>query len=101
MKLSRVEVERFLGFKKVVVDIDHDLQLIAGPNNAGKSSLIRLIETFFSDPNGETLVGMLPLNTYYAALGPRTLSSIQLWFSDLSDDDRQAFGPLIRQDSRF
>jgi putative ATP-dependent endonuclease of OLD family len=101
MRLSRIDIERFLGFKKLEVDIDHALQLIAGPNNAGKSSLIRLIDVFFSDPKGDDLVGMLPLNDYYAALGPRTLSSIQLWFSDLSVEEKQAFAPLVRQDGRL
>lgn len=100
MRLSRVEVERFLGFRHVTMDLDTNLQLVAGPNNAGKSSLIRLIETFFSDPSGDALRAMLPLNTYYSALGSRTLSTIRLWFSDLSTEEKTAFGSLVRQDGQ-
>lgn len=101
MRVTHVEIERFLGFKRLSIDLDRDLQLIAGPNNAGKSSLVRLIEVFFSNPSGEDLMELLPLHPYYSALGARTLSSIQLWFTGFSSEERTAFDPIIRGDDRM
>ena len=102
MRICRVDIERFLGFKNLSMELDSTLQLIAGPNNAGKSSLVRLLESFFSDPQDGQLLGMHPLNSYYSALGPRTLSSITLWFQDLSDEEAEVFAPIVRtNDGRF
>ena len=101
MKVCRVEARRFLCFKDVRVDLDDELQLIAGPNNAGKSSLIRLIEAFFSNPTGDSLATMFPLHSYYSELGARTLSTIQLWFRDFTNEEREVFGSVIRRDGRM
>ncbi|GAA1465157.1 ATP-dependent nuclease [Microbacterium thalassium] len=98
MRVIRVEVERLLGYQSLRMDIDPKLQLVAGPNNAGKSSLIRILETYFSDPTGDELIALKPLNEYYANLGSRTLSSIQVWFGDLSTSEQQTFSPILRQD---
>ena len=91
MRICRVDVERFLGFKSLSLEVDRDLQLVAGPNNAGKSSLIRLLELFFSAPSPDELTAILPLHEYYSALGPRTLSSVQVWFTDLSAEESKVF----------
>jgi putative ATP-dependent endonuclease of OLD family len=101
VRVTRVEIERFLGFKSLQIDIDRTLQLIAGPNNAGKSSLIRLIETFFSNPTGDDLMKLFPLHDYYAALGPRTLSSIQLWFENFDAEEQETFSSVIRGDGKM
>lgn len=101
MRISRVEIERFLCFNRLSVDVDPALQLLAGPNNAGKSSLIRLLEAFFRGPAGEDLVPLVPAHDYYRHLGPRTLSSIQVWFTDLTEDERAACGPAVRRDGQF
>lgn len=100
MRIRRVEIERFLGFKSVSIDLDPQLQLVAGPNNAGKSSLVRLVEAFFSDPSDEGLLHLHPLNDYYLHLGPRTLSSIMVWFSDLTSDEEMIFAPILRRDGQ-
>lgn len=97
MRVCRIDVERFLGLKSVSLEIDPDLQLVAGPNNAGKSSLVRLMEAFFSDPGDGDLQHLHPLNSYYAALGGRTLSSITLWFSEFSGEEAETFAPIIRK----
>ncbi|HIW67820.1 MAG TPA: DUF2813 domain-containing protein, partial [Candidatus Dietzia merdigallinarum] len=89
MHIDRVDVERLLGFEKLSVEVDPHLQLIAGPNNAGKSSLLRVLETFFADPTGEALQRMKPLHRYYVHGGPRMMSSIQVQFDGLSDEDAE------------
>lgn len=101
MRIVRIEIERFLGFKKLVMDLNPDLQLVAGPNNAGKSSLIRCLDAFFADPGKTSMVDLLPLNGYYKALGARTLSTIQVWFSELSKDEAEAFESIQRRDGRM
>src|SRR5262245_38378919 len=88
VRIRHIDIERFLCFKALSIDVDRELQLIAGPNNAGKSSLIRLLEAFFSDPAGDALIPLLPVHGYYRELGPRTLSSVQIWFSALEPEER-------------
>jgi putative ATP-dependent endonuclease of the OLD family len=101
MRVARVEIERFLCFKTLTLDLDPHLQLIAGPNNAGKSSVVRLLEAFFSGPTPDQLVSLLPLNTYYKALGARTLSTIQVWFTDLTAEEQHAFDSILRRDGQI
>lgn len=95
MHISRVDIERFLGFEKLSIDIDPDLQLIAGPNNAGKSSVLRILETFFADPSTHDLQSLKPLNDYYVKGGPRMMSSIQVHFGGLSEAELEAFSDAI------
>lgn len=98
MRVSRVEVNNLLGFKKLDLAVDTSLQLIAGPNNAGKSSLVRLLETFFSGDRRTPLVDMLPLHEYYRAAGPRTMSEVRVWFGELTDTELNDFGPILVRD---
>lgn len=95
MHIDRVDVERFLGFERLSIEVDPQLQLIAGPNNAGKSSLLRVLETFFSDPSKDELQRMKPLHEYYVHGGPRMMSSIQIQFSGLTDDEADYFADAV------
>ena len=97
VRICRVDIQRFLCFRELSIDIDTKLQLIAGPNNAGKSSAVRLLETFFANPDGDALMPLLPAHDYYGDLGPRTLSSIQMWFSHLDDDEREVCDSALRR----
>ena len=101
MRIVKVEIARVLGFKDVKVEVDRDLQLIAGPNNAGKSSIVRAISTFFANPTGGELLALQPVNSYFKELGARTLSSIKIWFDCLTDEEATAFGTAVRQDGKF
>lgn len=97
MRVVKVEFQRLLGFKDVSIEIDPYLQLIAGPNNAGKSTLVRLLELFFSDPSEKSLLEHRPLNDYYASEGPRSLSRVTVHFGHLNADEESTFGPIVRQ----
>ncbi|MFV9635871.1 AAA family ATPase [Mycobacterium neumannii] len=44
---------------------------------------------------------MLPLHKYYSELGPRTLSSIQVWFDELNPSEEEVFAPILRNDGRI
>ena len=101
MRITRIEIERFLGFKQLSIDVDPKLQLIAGPNNAGKSSLLRMVEAFFSDPLPEDLLALKPLNDYYVSGGPRMKSSIQIHFGDLSSREVDTFGEAALPNNTF
>lgn len=101
MYIDRVSVVNLLGFQNLSVEVDPELQLVAGPNNAGKSSMLRVIETFFSDPTGEQLRHMQPLHEYYTKSGPRTLSSIQLKFGGLSQEETEFFSDAIGSEGTF
>ena len=101
MHIDRVDVERLLGFEKLSVEVDPQLQLIAGPNNAGKSSLLRILEAFFADPTGEDLQRMKPLHDYYVQGGPRMMSSIQVQFDGLSEEDADFFADAVVRNGTF
>ena len=100
MRMVKVEFERLQGFRTVSMELDPDLQLVAGPNNAGKSTLVRLLELFFSDPSGEALLAHRPLNDYYAGEGSRSLSRVTIHFGRLSLDEETVFAPILRQRDR-
>jgi hypothetical protein len=44
MKLNRVKVKNCLCFKEVDIPLDSKLNIFAGPNKAGKTSLLRILE---------------------------------------------------------
>jgi predicted ATP-dependent endonuclease of OLD family len=96
-----VDVERFLGFESLSMEIDPELQLIAGPNNAGKSSLLRLLEAFFSDPSSADLQRLKPLNDYYVHGGPRMMSGIQVQFGGLTPAETEFFEDAIVRNGTF
>jgi putative ATP-dependent endonuclease of the OLD family len=101
MHIAQVRIERLLGFRHLELDVDPNLQLIAGPNNAGKSSLIRVLETFFSDPTPGVIQRLMPLNDYYVGGGPRMLSSIKVHFGDLTAAEAEGLEGLIARDGTF
>jgi len=101
VNIDRVDVERFLGFERLSVEVDPQLQLIAGPNNAGKSSLLRLLEAFFADPSRVDLQRLKPLNDYYVQGGPRMMSSIQVQFGGLTEEEEQLFSDVAVRNGTF
>lgn len=102
MHIDRVDVERFLGFERLSIEVDPQLQLIAGPNNAGKSSLLRMLETFFADPSSMDLQRLKPLNDYYVHGGPRMMSSIQVQFAGLTEEETAALSDaVVRRSGTF
>lgn len=98
MHVQHVEVKHLLGFKHLHVEVDPDLQLIAGPNNAGKSSLVTVLETFFSDPSPDDMQRLKPLHGYYVTGGPRTMSGVKVCFGGLDDTEAEAFADVTSRD---
>ena len=101
MRIIQIEITRFLGFKHLVLEVDPELQLIAGPNNAGKSSLLRLVETFFSDPTPADLQALKPLHDYYVLGGSRLMSSIKIHFGALSASEAETFADVTSSEGVF
>lgn len=99
--MVKVEFERVLGFRDVSIDVDPQLQLVAGPNNAGKSTMVRLLEAFFSAPTEDAVLELKPLNAYYANEGARALSRITVHFGHLTADEQGAFARILRHDETF
>lgn len=98
MHIDRVHIERLLGFKRLELEVDARLQLVAGPNNAGKSSLIGVLETFFSDPTPDDIKRLKPLNDYYVDGGPRMLSSIKVHFGGMTPAEAEGLEDIIARD---
>ena len=101
MRIEWVEIDNFLCFRHLTMPLDRSMQLLAGANNAGKSSFVRLLEAFFTDADGDELAGLLPLNTYYTEGGRRTLSSIKVWFGELTEEEIEGVGNSYRRDRTF
>lgn len=98
MHIQHVDIARLLGFERLRIDVDPDLQLIAGPNNAGKSSLVRVLETFFADPTPEDMQKLKPLNDYYVNGGARMLSWIKVRFGGLTTSEAEEFKDFASRD---
>lgn len=101
MHIQQVYIKSLLGFKALSLDMDPSLQLIAGPNNAGKSSFIRVLEAFFSDPTANDFKHLKPLNDYYVDGGPRMLSSIKIHFGGLTQAEADELNGPRGRDGTF
>lgn len=101
MHIEQIHIKRLLGFEALSLDVDPALQLIAGPNNAGKSSFIRVLEAFFSDPTADDFSLLKPLNDYYVGGGPRMLSSIKIHFGGLTRAEADELDDTLGQDGTF
>lgn len=101
MRVSQVDIDKFLCFKHLTLPVDRSLQMLAGPNNAGKSSFIRLVEAFFANPDSNALGALLPRNDYYAEAGSRTMSEVKIWFDHLNEEEVEVVGGALRRDGRF
>ncbi|MDF0528588.1 AAA family ATPase [Tsukamurella sp. 8F] len=101
MHIEQVHIRRLLGFETLSLDVDPALQLIAGPNNAGKSSFIRVLEAFFSDPTADDFRRLKPLNDYYVDGGRRMLSSIKVHFGGLTDAETDELDGTVGRDETF
>lgn len=44
LRISRIELKNFKAFKRIVIDPDHDFNVIIGENSAGKSSIFEAIQ---------------------------------------------------------
>jgi putative ATP-dependent endonuclease of OLD family len=101
MRIAKVEIDNFLCFRHLSLTVDPDLQLLAGPNNSGKSSCVRLLEAFFSDLDGDDLMELQPAHEYFASAGPRILSAVTVWFTDLTSAERAACSSALRRDQHI
>lgn len=51
MKISKIEIENFRLLEKISINIEEDIAIIVGKNNAGKTSLFEIIHLFFNEKN--------------------------------------------------
>lgn len=101
VRIIKVEVKRTLGFRDVSLELVPDLQLVAGPNNAGKSTLIRVLELFFDGSAGNWIREFALLNTHCADEGPRTLSTVTVHFGNVDADEGSVFKSIVRKNGAF
>ncbi len=65
MNICKIQIEKYLGIKSLSLSIDSDFQVIAGPNNACKSTVLMAINTFFSGFEIHKKESYAPQNSYY------------------------------------
>lgn len=94
MRILRLEIERFMGLRRVNLDVNPSLQLIAGPNNAGKTTLFRALEFFFN-PDGFSIEDVKPQNSYYSREGRRALTRVRIYVGEFSQEDRDSISDAI------
>lgn len=86
MKIKEIMIEHFRGIKKARWKVDQNLSILAGPNNSGKTTMLKAIDLFFSDPKGPLHLGMFaPRLSYYSSGGSRMLTKIRIFFDNLSE----------------
>lgn len=98
MRIRDIEIKHFLCFRHLQLPVTNPMQLIAGPNNAGKSSLLRLLDAYFSGASAAEFAALQPRNAYYTdlnQLGRRALSQIRITFEPEDDAEREAFDDLL------
>lgn len=96
MRLSKIELERFLGIRELKLVINSNSQIIAGPNNSGKTTILKALELFFSIDGKPAPDLYQPRNDYYQDESPRALTRIKLFFSHLSSDESRQFEAAIQ-----
>ncbi|MBL0620813.1 AAA family ATPase [Aeromonas dhakensis] len=52
MKISKIKLNNFRGYKDILVDFDDSFNVIIGRNDIGKSTILEALEIFF---NNETV----------------------------------------------
>jgi predicted ATP-dependent endonuclease of OLD family len=95
VRVEKVEIERFFGLRKLSVELHPELQLVAGANNAGKTSLLRAFE-FFVEPRQFAPAQYKPRNAYYGEEGTRSLTRVKIHFGSLTQSEHRAFSPFMR-----
>src|SRR4051812_4189341 len=55
--LERFGIENLRGFKKVGIDTTHRARFLVGPNNAGKTSLLRILDWAMNGADEALLTG--------------------------------------------
>ena len=59
--LVGLEIDNLRGFRRAALDLSRDSVLLVGPNNAGKTSIFRLLDWLLNEAREETLRGDVPL----------------------------------------
>lgn len=66
--VERIEIENLRGFKKVSIDMSHRARFLVGPNNAGKTSLLRILDWAINRADVALLTGARTLSNEEAVL---------------------------------
>lgn len=91
MKITNVSVEHFRGVKNASWNLNGELNVLAGPNNSGKTTILKAIELFFSvDVPVLEPTEFAPKFEYYQA-GRRTLTKVRITFGELTDAEKDTF----------
>lgn len=102
MRISRVDIKRFLGIQSLSIDVDKAFQIIAGPNNSGKTTFLKALKLFFCGLNGNIDAHMFaPKNEYYVDEGNRSKTNIKITFSDLSKHEFELFKGHVDSKNRL
>lgn len=95
MRITKVEIKRFLGTKSLSIDVDRAVQVIAGPNNSGKTTFLKAVELFFSGKDSHDPKSFAPKNDYYEEEGNRSKTYVKVVFCDLSKTEVASFKHLL------
>ncbi len=98
MHLSNIKIENFRNLKSLVVDLRRGLNVLVGPNNAGKTNLFDAIRhALGSSSNQSESLWLEEEDIYHTSEGQPTTEpiSIQLTFSDLNETQRPHFFEII------
>jgi len=90
VRLSQARIQNFRSLRDIVVTFDAHTAFIGG-NGAGKSSILKALEKFYSTSK------TLEQDDYFGRDTSLTVE-IELTFSELSDEERETFETRVRDD---
>lgn len=72
MSLKSIRIKNILSFDDCVINEFSDFNCVIGRNNVGKSNFLKVIQFFYANLNGESVIP-LPLNSNYSSKGDITI----------------------------
>lgn len=98
MQIKTLEIERFAGIKSFKAALNPNIQLIAGPNNSCKSTILRAINLFFNHDNNGTdlLTDIQPQNSYFNN-ETKTKTEIKITFNHLTVSEISDFRSFLNK----
>lgn len=92
MRLSKIDFTNFRSFKSETIHFDNYTSLV-GPNNCGKSTVLRALNIFYGGMTGPSRINE---NDFYIGCDKEDVLSIKLEFDQVVGDEAEALRHYVR-----
>ena len=83
MNITKLELENWMKIRRLVLEFDRGINLVYGPNEIGKSSIIEAVRQAITGDAGSGAVQYRQLQTW----GTDAAARVDLWFTTRSGED--------------